>query len=149
MAVDNLYALESRIIERLREKVPQFKTVACGSAIGSEISTLIDPAAAFVVPRAFRFDGDAGKGRSVKIVQPWEIIICVPHVHDLATLEGTAYQAGIYIYPSIAALAGWKPTNDYAEFRLAPEQSDPEFGIAGRAEFPILFETHFVIRGLG
>lgn|GEM_PF-6012293 len=148
MALANFYAAGPLIVARLKAQVPAFHTVASGSFLAgaTDVSKFIQPAGAFVMPGASPRKSAAGRGQAIEIRQTWDIVVCVPHVLDPQALETTEAAAGPFVLGVVAALAGWQPLPELGRLVYAEDQPDPHF-LPGRAEFTVVFETEFVIKG--
>jgi hypothetical protein len=142
---DNLFALEPLLIARIRDSLPELKTVGSSSLISQkqDIVTLCD--AVFVIPGSG--DGTANSG-SVLIDQQWDVVVAVTKNYDQSDIETTAMKAGILCGQVIKLLHNWKPStpNDSFDMRFAGH-GNAYFG-AGYGEFPLFFNVKSVFRGL-
>lgn len=144
MSIDNQYAAEPYIIQRLKTKFPGI-TVASFDRLSVDMGQIIDPVGIFVRPLGVRKIKD-GNGQDPEIIQPWGIMVCVPHVKGVDTEETTAIKAGPYTLKIISYFAGWKiPVIGMGKLSLKVEQPDADFGTEGYASFPLIFDSTFTI----
>jgi hypothetical protein len=142
---DNLFSLEPLLITRIRDNMPELKTVGSSSLVSQkqDIVTLCD--GVFFIPGA----GDAtANSRAVLIDQQWDVIVAVKHSYDQNDIETLAKKGGDICGQVIKLLHDWKPStsNDSFDMRFAGH-GNAYFG-AGYGEFPLFFNVKSVFRGL-
>lgn len=146
--MNSVYEAEQLIIARIREKVPGLAEVGTVSRYLSYGEVIPTPSA-WVRPGQADAIGDPNDGDIQQENQTWQIAICVTHVDDVAQDDylTSTKTAGELLYLLMQALVGWRPAAGFKSFAYRGRM-DPYFE-PGYAEFPALFETGFLITGIG
>jgi len=113
--LDNYYAAEAAIIARVRDQVPDLKTV-----VGLSQEIKVDSATGALPGAVVVCDGHEPKdqaGGRVLITQKWEITIVVSAPNDRSGAKARA-EAGPLIVGVIRALAGWTPATGFSSMEL-------------------------------
>lgn len=143
------------IEERIRDAAPNILRVSPLAALYALLENEPDRMAAHIsgqMPAAFvGFDGEvpgdtAGDGFTHVVAQRWMVVLAVSNLRDVDTGRGVTAAAGPLLSDLVAALTGWKPSDDFAVLQRQPA---PRPGyLAGVGFFPLVFATTLVVEGL-
>lgn len=145
----------SLIEARIRAKVPDIKRV---EEMGNLYSLLEAEPTEFLkqvsgkLPAAYvGYDGEtpgdtAGDDFTHVAMQRWLIVLVVGNYRNAHRAEGVIREAGPLLSTLVAALTGWKPSDDFSKLI---RQTPPRPGyLAGVGFFPLSFATALVVEGI-
>ncbi len=133
-----LFDAEEGIIQRLREEVPELKTVDSAALIAGSTSFTDLLPAAFVEPGGGIVDSASGYD-DLPLKQTWSVLLVVPHHRIRPGDSSSAQRAGSLAVAIIRALHGWSPETA-GDPLLFTEHLDPVSSIGWA-----LFELRFVL----
>lgn len=144
--MENLFSAEAAIVARIRDQVPDLRTVASASILAGEDDIAKYCPAAFVLPaqgeEVRRADNSVLKVER----QYWQVVVAVKNIKDPLDTATAAAEAGKYLAAIRRALWAWEPTTDHMAMiwvdRPAP------FYETGYCEFPVLFRTDLKLQSL-
>lgn len=151
--MDNLFAAEALIIERLIAQVPELTTVGSFTLLaGAQDLTPYCPAA-FVGPGSGEVLDDTPSGLDPIEGQTYTVLVCVSHIRDPDDVATTATVAGALAAKVIQSLSGWAPGagSPGVPYKAALRYTghDDPYYEPGWAEFPLNFRARAVLRGIG
>ncbi|MDH4182646.1 MAG: hypothetical protein OEV92_00355 [Nitrospinota bacterium] len=132
----NYFAVESLIVARLKERIPQLKSVL-GSGVGHGVEDVAKKPTVLVV-----YDGYEPMGRGLGktlLRQRWQILLTVESINDSAG-DSARGQAGVLIVEIISALSGWAPSAEFST--LEPAAGAAAVYKDSAASFHLFFYTH-------
>lgn len=151
--MDNLFAAEPLIIERLIAQVPELETVGSYTLLATAQDLTPYCPAAFVGPGPGEVLDDTPKGLDPVESQGYTVLICVAHIRDPEDLATTATAAGALAAKVIIALSGWAPGEGRPgvpyKSGLRYLGHDEPYYEPGWAEFPLNFRARAILRGIG
>ncbi|MBF0189786.1 MAG: hypothetical protein HQL99_01390 [Magnetococcales bacterium] len=139
--MDDLFAAEHPILERLRLRIPAFRQV-CAARSLEEIPAFTGTTPALYV----LFDGHkplVHAGHEQALEQRWLMVVAVRNGREADRGEGERREAGPLLWQVCQALVGWRPGPDHGPFRVS---TTPGALVAeGVALFPLRFATRVVV----
>lgn len=145
----NLLDAEQHIIDRLKEEIPDAKTVASSAAIVGMSPDGMTPflPALFTQPGAAQVAVYAGNYQAQAEDVEWLVVAVVKMLPDINNLTSNYAPAGELLGKVAASLAGWSPAADYRPLRYVG-RDEPEFS-PGYVEFALHFSARRLFTGTG
>lgn len=144
--VDNLLSAEAAIVARIRDQVPDLRTVASASILAGEDDVARYCPAAFVLP-AQGVEVKRGNESILKVErQYWQVVVAVANIKDPLDAATAAAAAGKFLAAIRRALWSWAPTADHTVM-LWESRPAPYYEV-GYCEFPVLFRTDLKLASL-
>ncbi|MBF0272807.1 MAG: hypothetical protein HQL98_12185 [Magnetococcales bacterium] len=139
--MEDLFAAEHPILERLRVCIPTFRQV-CGARNLEEIPVVTGTTPALYV----LFDGHeplVNAGPEQALEQRWLVVVAVRNSREADRGAGERREAGPLLWQVCHALVGWRPGPDHGPFRVTTTPGTLVTG--GVALFPLRFATRVVV----
>ncbi len=149
MAMDDFLGLEPLLIQRIDDCVGGFRGQVFGAP---ELGTFSDARRSPPAPSCDVVYGgylpleDRGDGVT-RVRQTWYVVPRVRNVRDVKSGQSAREEGSALIGQTLAALLGWKPSDNHKALVLAPAPP-PEY-LLGKLEMPLAFFTEIVVKPTG
>lgn len=144
--LSNFLAAEPLIIARLKAKTSVRHVLSVADLAGVEEGGQFTPAM-HVLFTGYAPTQEREDGRIQQIEQTWTVVVAVRNVRDTRTGAAARSEAGVLITETLAALAGWKPSDEFSALKLA--RAVPPAFTTGFAYFPLAFTARVLAEGEG
>lgn len=142
----NLLSAGVAILDRLRDQVPDFRTVEPAAFLSAQDDIAPLCPAAFVVPG----HGEEVKRGDESILtverQYWQVTVCVAYLHDDTDPGAADAAAGKLLALVRKALWAWAPSADHSVLQWVDRPAP--FYETGYAEFPVRFRADLKLKSL-
>lgn len=146
--IDNALAPLGAIIERLRERVPEFRAVLSAPDLATVAEAQQPSPSAHVLYGGYRLAGAdnarGGHGKAQAIVQTWIVVIAVKNAGEQVRKLTSLDAAGVLFVSVFGALAGWQPIAAAKPLRLAGPPMQPVYS-AAFCYIPLAFEVELIL----
>lgn len=143
--MSNFLSLETAIVERLRDRLPDFVGVYTRAEL-ADINEGNQPSpAVHVIYQGYSVTETRPDGRAARLRQTWTAVVAVRNARAQVTLEAARADAGAIATAVLSALMGWAPDAQTLPAQLT--NSVAPGAAAGFFYLPLAFEFEFVVHG--
>jgi len=142
--MDDYFAAEQPIIDRIRARVPELKEVLPAVDTFAVLERGQVTPAAFVLYSGDQVNDDREDGAAQVVVQRWTVVLATRNLADLHGGSDHRNQAGPWMATIAQGLIGWRPANGFGQLRKTSTAVQPYYQ-KGYAYFPQTFALPFML----